>query len=99
MCLRSELKALRAYPGFDNPVGREALAQYMRFMYVPAPRSIYQGVFKLEPGCLLTIRGKPPAASPAQPLRPGADYETLSVRRWWSLAEVVQAGAQDQIHG
>ena len=93
----SELKALRAYPGFDNAVCREALAQYMRFMYVPAPRSIYQGVFKLEPGCLLTIRGKPPAAAPAQPLRPGADYETLSVRRWWSLAEVVQAGAQSQI--
>ena len=93
----SELKALRAYPGFANSVCRQALAQYMRFMYVPAPRSIYQGVFKLEPGCLLTIRGKAPAAAPAQPLRPGADYETLSLRRWWSLADVVQAGAQSQI--
>ena len=36
----SELKALRAFPGFANPVSRQALAQYMRFMYVPAPRSI-----------------------------------------------------------
>ncbi|MDP2163201.1 MAG: asparagine synthase (glutamine-hydrolyzing) [Hydrogenophaga sp.] len=93
----SELKALRAYPGFANPVCREALAQYMRFMVVPAPRSIYQGIYKLEPGCLLTVRGAPPAAAPALPLRPGAVHESLSVRRWWSLADVVQAGAVNPI--
>ena len=46
----SELKALRTYPGFANKVCRQALAQYLRFMYVPAPRSIYEGIFKLEPG-------------------------------------------------
>ena len=40
----SELKALRAYPGFANPVDRQSLAQYLCFMYVPAPRSIYQGI-------------------------------------------------------
>ena len=51
----SELKALRAYPGFANPVSREALALYMRFTYVPAPYSIYQNIFKLEPGCMLSI--------------------------------------------
>ncbi len=93
----SELKALRAFPGFANPVCREALAQYMRFMYVPAPRSIYQGVYKLEPGCLLSIRGAAPLAAPAQPLRPSAVHETLTLSRWWSLADVVQAGAQNPI--
>ena len=93
----SELKALRAFPGFDNPVCRQALAQYMRFMYVPAPRSIYQDVYKLEPGCVLTITGAPPAEAPAQPLRPSAIYETLTMSRWWSLADVVQAGAQKPI--
>ena len=54
----SELKALRAYPGFTNPVSREALALYMRFTYVPAPHSIYQGIYKLEPGCLLSVCGQ-----------------------------------------
>ena len=53
----SELKALRAYPGFANQVSREALALYMRFTYVPAPYSIYQSIFKLEPGCVLTFTG------------------------------------------
>ena len=93
----SELKALRAYPGFANPVCREALAQYMRFMYVPAPLSIYQGIYKLEPGCLLSICGAPPATAPAQPLRPGCDVEGMSLRRWWALADAVLAGAQNPI--
>lgn len=93
----SELKALCAFPGFANPVCRQALAQYMRFMYVPAPRSIYQDIYKLEPGCLLSIKGAPPASAPAQPLRPPTIYDTLSLRRWWSLADVVQAGARNPI--
>jgi asparagine synthase (glutamine-hydrolysing) len=93
----SELKALRAFPGFANPVCRQALAQYMRFMYVPAPRSIYQCIYKLEPGCVLSIVGSPPADAPAQPLRPPARYQSISLRRWWSLAELVHAGAQHKL--
>ncbi len=92
----SELKALRAYPGFANPVSREALAQYMRFIYVPAPRSIYQNIYKLEPGCLLSITDTVPPA-PSQPLRPPASYDGLKLQRWWSLAEVVEAGANNPI--
>jgi asparagine synthase (glutamine-hydrolysing) len=89
----SELKALRAFPGFTNSVCRHALVEYMRFMYVPAPRSIYQGIFKLEPGCVLSITDTPPKEAPAQPLRPKATYQSITLRRWWSLAVVVQAGA------
>jgi asparagine synthase (glutamine-hydrolysing) len=89
----SELKALRAFPGFANPVCRQALSQYMRFMYVPAPRSIYQDIYKLEPGCLLSIKGAAPKAAPAQPLRPSAVYENLTLSQWWSLADVLQVGA------
>lgn len=99
----SELKALRAYPGFANPVSRDALALYMRFTYVPAPHSIYQNVFKLEPGCMLSIDGalQPSEGNalipPAQLLRPPARQGALTLRRWWSLAAVVHAGAQNQI--
>ena len=92
----SELKALKAYPGFTNPVCRESLAQYMRFLYVPAPRSIYQHIYKLEPGCLLSINDTVPPA-PAQPLRPPAIYNSLRLQRWWSLANVVEAGANNPI--
>ena len=91
----SELKALKAYPGFNNEVCREALAEYMRFMVVPAPRSIYKGIYKLEPGCMLTIKGSPPAVAPLQPIRPGQSHGSVSVKRWWALADVVEHGSDN----
>jgi asparagine synthase (glutamine-hydrolysing) len=94
----SELKALRAYPGFANPVSREALALYMRFTYVPAPYSIYQNIFKLEPGCMLSISSNnSEAVPPSAPLRPPAVQGGLRMHRWWSLASVVEGGTQNQI--
>lgn len=93
----SELKALRAFPGFENAVSRQALAQYMRFMYVPAPRSIYRDIYKLEPGCLLSIQGTAPVAAPADPIRPLTAYENMRVSRWWSLADAVQAGTGNDV--
>jgi asparagine synthase (glutamine-hydrolysing) len=44
----SELKALRAFPGLDFRVDRQALALYLRHLYIPAPHSIYEAVGKLE---------------------------------------------------
>jgi asparagine synthase (glutamine-hydrolysing) len=109
----SELKALRSYPGFSNNVSREALALYMRFTYVPAPYSIYQNIYKLEPGCMLSINtsaalpqsdkllvaGQMPSVptAPSAPLRPQDVQGGLSMYRWWSLATVVESGAQSQI--
>jgi asparagine synthase (glutamine-hydrolysing) len=90
----SELKALRQHPGFPTEVCRLALAQYLQFSYVPAPRSIHPGVYKLEPGCLLEVDGAPPGAPPQSPLRPGERHGSLAIRRYWSLTEVVERGHQ-----
>lgn len=53
----SELKALRAHPAFDDVIDRDALCLQMRHGYIPAPYSIYRNIFKLPPGCLLTVAG------------------------------------------
>jgi asparagine synthase (glutamine-hydrolysing) len=50
------LKAIRAAAGGDLQVDRDVLAEFMRFGYVPSPRSIYAGIAKLEPGHFLTLR-------------------------------------------
>ena len=50
----SELKALRALPGFDNPVDRDVLALYMQYGVVPSPYAIYRDIYKLEAGCIMT---------------------------------------------
>jgi asparagine synthase (glutamine-hydrolysing) len=64
----SELKALRAHPAFRGEIDREAVAAYLRRSYIPAPKSIYKGVFKLQPGSVLTVkRGSvEPLSTPVQ---------------------------------
>ena len=93
----SELKALRAHPDCTRRVCHDALAQYLRFMYVPAPRSIHPGLYKLEPGTILTIDGAPPAGPPEQPIRPGGRHGSISIHRYWDLNAEIDAGAQNQI--
>jgi asparagine synthase (glutamine-hydrolysing) len=62
----SELKALTAVPGFRPDIDRSALAEYFRWTYVPAPRTIYEGVSKLPPGHVLRVDDprSPEAAEP-----------------------------------
>lgn len=71
----SELSALRQYPGFDNPIDRNVLGLYMEHAHVPAPYSIYRDVYKLQPGCLLTLSGEArlrrPSHAPFAPSRTG----------------------------
>ena len=93
----SELKALRVFPNFNNSVSREALASYMRFTYVPTPYSIYEGIFKIEPGCLLSIKANSLPLPVTLPIRPGVTKDGLTMHRWWSLANVVQTGSQTPI--
>jgi asparagine synthase (glutamine-hydrolysing) len=85
----SELKALRRHSKFGREIDRQALSRFVSLGYVPAPLSIYRGIFKLEPGCILTI----PAG--AEPLR-GAPSEgakgQIILSRYWSYRDVVLDG-------
>ena len=74
----SELKALARHPAFRREIDRRALALFTRFNYVPAPHSIYAGIFKLPPGTVLTLR---------------AGEKAPAIRAYWSAAEVAAAGA------
>ena len=53
--LRLGVKGAPAHPRFDDEIDRRALGLFAARTYIPAPLSIYQRVFKLEPGCVLTI--------------------------------------------
>jgi asparagine synthase (glutamine-hydrolysing) len=60
----SELKALQQHPDFRGDIDRGAVAVYLRHNYIPAPHSIYKGIYKLPAGTVLTIRGFGSDASP-----------------------------------
>lgn len=51
----SELKALIAHPACERRIDRNALTALFRYKNLPAPLSIYQGIFKLRPGQILTV--------------------------------------------
>ncbi|HEY8835192.1 MAG TPA: asparagine synthase (glutamine-hydrolyzing), partial [Chthoniobacterales bacterium] len=53
----SELKAIRAHPEFTGTIDRDALRIFAARGYIPAPRSIFQEISKLEPGTILTVDG------------------------------------------
>ena len=93
----SELKALRAHPDCPREISRTALAQYLRFLYVPEPRTIHPSLFKLEPGTILSVEHGPPPSPPDAPLRPGDHYEGLSIRRYWSLNAEIENGSRAKI--
>ncbi|CCQ75458.1 asparagine synthase (glutamine-hydrolyzing) [Magnetospira sp. QH-2] len=54
LAFASEIRALRAHPGIDLAIDRDALSQYLACLYVPAPLTIHKGIRKLPPGHLLT---------------------------------------------
>ncbi len=62
----SELKALRRQPDFAAGIDSDAVSQFVRFGYVPAPRSIYRGIRKLPPATLLKLDDFRRGAEPAQ---------------------------------
>jgi asparagine synthase (glutamine-hydrolysing) len=53
----SELKALKSHPEFPAEINRDALTLLLRLRYIPAPHSIYRGIYKLPPGTLLSWNG------------------------------------------
>ena len=81
----SELKVLKAIPGFCGEIDRGALSLFMRHNYVPAPYSIYRHIFKLTPGCWMALR-------PANVER----KKMPSTQAYWSIRQVAESGSQDR---
>jgi len=86
----SELKSLQAYDNFCNPIDRNVLSLYMRYMYVPTPYSIFKDIYKLEPGCILQIDGDSLCSSPKNPPFAPFKHESLNIIQWYSLSNVAK---------
>ena len=66
----SELKGLLAHPDVERTLDPQALEDYLALGYVPDPKCIYRGIFKLPPGHWLSWR-----AGEARPV----------ARRYWDV--------------
>jgi len=80
----SELKALKQHPAFKSEINRDAITLLLRHNYIPAPYSIYQGISKLQPGCLLTL-----SESDTEP----------TIVPYWSVIRVAKEGVNKPFVG
>lgn len=80
----SELKALKQYPGWHSEIDRDSLTLFLRHNYIPAPYTIYKGVYKLLSGTILSIQNgsmeNPPVA-------------------YWSAKDMAEKGLANQFAG
>jgi asparagine synthase (glutamine-hydrolysing) len=51
----SQPKSFRPHPAWTAEIDRDSLAAFLRFAYVPAPRSIHRGLRQLQPGHIAAI--------------------------------------------
>jgi asparagine synthase (glutamine-hydrolysing) len=84
----SELKSLRRHPAFGGEIDWCAANALLRFNYIPAPSSIYQGILKLAPGTFLQLTQ--------------ADIQQRALPcpvPYWSLGETARAGLENSYTG
>ena len=80
LCFASELKAIVSEPGYQPEVDYRSVADYLVYRYVPSPRTIWQGIAKLEPAHHMTI--------------PLSTFKA-DIRQYWSLPPVRRSAPKD----
>ncbi|MFQ3679269.1 MAG: asparagine synthase (glutamine-hydrolyzing) [Pseudanabaenaceae cyanobacterium] len=80
LAFASELKAFGHYPRFRREIDPEALGSYLKYGYVRAPHSIWQGVSQVLPGEALCFRGD----------------GTCTRHRYWDPLTALRAGEQER---
>lgn len=80
----SDLGSIAALQDFHNEIDTKVLQIYFIHGYIPAPYSIYQGIYKLDAGCMLEIE---------------CPYKEPKVSQYWSVREVAKYGEEHPFKG
>lgn len=80
----SDIGCIAALDGFQNPIDRRVLNIYFIHGYIPAPYSIYENIYKLEPGTVLRIK---------------APFREWKISTYWSMKEAALKGQQHPFQG
>ena len=78
----SELSSIESVCAGHLSICRDAVYQQSMVSYIPAPGSIYKGIYKLEPGSFVSYSGGVVASS----------------KRFWTLEETVESGRKNLIN-
>ncbi|MCM1153959.1 MAG: asparagine synthase (glutamine-hydrolyzing) [Roseburia sp.] len=80
----SDLNSLTCLDNFDKPIDTGILETYFRYGYIPAPHSVYEDIYKLEPGKILEIK---------------APFAGYSLRTYWSMRQAAYYGQTHLFQG
>ena len=80
----SDLNSISCLDGFSNPINAHVLGDYMRYGYIQAPYSVYEGIWKLQPGKILTLK---------------TPFNKPSITTYWSMRETAVMGQKNLFRG
>lgn len=80
----SDIGCISALDGFANSIQKNILDLYFLHGYIPAPYSIYENIWKLEPGTILKI---------SEP------FDSWEIHPYWSMKEAARRGQQNLFKG
>lgn len=80
----SDLNSITALDGFQNAVNTGVLENYFRYGYIAAPYTIYENIFKLEPGKYLKIK---------------SPFNKCDIKTYWSMRETAVYGQSHLFRG
>lgn len=83
----SDIGSLAVMEGFDNPINTAVLDLYFIHGYIPAPYSVYEGIYKLEAGTILKIK------------LPFNGLKSAEVEAYWSIKETAKKGQENLFKG
>jgi asparagine synthase (glutamine-hydrolysing) len=52
----SEIKSILQIPGIKREIDATSIIDYLKYLYIPHPKSIYKNIYKLEPGHFLVFK-------------------------------------------
>lgn len=89
----SEIKSFLAHPSFQKKVNPQALKMYLIFQYNPLEETIFQGVFKLNPGTYFTYDGN----EMVQTVYHEISYEINHTRSFEDTVQGIEDAVQESV--
>lgn len=83
----SDIGALTVMEGFHNRINTAVLDLYFVHGYIPAPYSVYENIYKLEPGVILKLK------------LPFNNLDEAELESYWSMKEAARKGQEHLFKG
>ncbi|MDZ7793201.1 MAG: asparagine synthase (glutamine-hydrolyzing) [Spirochaetia bacterium] len=94
----SELKSIQAHPQFTPQMRADVMPLYLRYNYIPAPFTIWQDIFKLQPGTYLRIDARRWNGRESwSPTESETSRDWISVHSYWSAGETALKGFRNPL--